>query len=63
MADISELLRQPTLTPEQVSRIFGLSRNGTYDAIKRGEIASVRLGKKILVPTAVIRKMLSIEAA
>jgi excisionase family DNA binding protein len=63
MAETSELLMRPTLTPKEVSRIVRMSRNGTYEAIKRGDIASVRIGKRILVPSVAIRKMLGMECA
>ena len=43
-------------------KILPMSRNGVYSAVRRGEIKTVRLGKKILVPTGPLRRQLGIEA-
>jgi hypothetical protein len=58
-------LSRPTITPEQLLRsgIFPLSRNGIYQAIERGEIAAVKIGRKKAVITAPLRTQLGIEAA
>jgi excisionase family DNA binding protein len=37
-------------TVEQVKEITGFGLNQTYDAIRRGEIPSIRVGRRILVP-------------
>jgi hypothetical protein len=42
-------------------RAFGLSRNAAYAAVKSGQIPSVRIGARIAVPTAPLRRMLGIE--
>ena len=39
-----------TLDVSDVAEILGISRAAAYTAIKRGEIASVRVGGRILVP-------------
>jgi hypothetical protein len=63
--EVRQLLSKPTITPEELlkSRIFPLSRNGIYQAIERGEIAAIPLGRKKAVITAPLRKQLGIEAA
>jgi excisionase family DNA binding protein len=45
--------------PEAGKVYFGLSRNGSYDAVKRGEIPVIRLGGKIRVPVVALEKMLA----
>ena len=37
---------------------LGLGRNATYDAIARGDIPSVRIGHRILVPLKALERML-----
>ena len=61
--EIAALLRRPTITPAELvaSRIFPLSRNGIYDAIKRGEIEVIDLGHKKAVVTASLRRKLGID--
>jgi len=50
-----------TLKPEEAFALIGLSRASGYKALKRGEIPSIRLGSKLLVPTAELRDMLGLE--
>jgi excisionase family DNA binding protein len=54
-------VRQPTLTVDQVADILGTGRSATYEAIKRGELPSIRVGRKIVVPTAAVRRLLEID--
>ena len=55
---------QPTLPvwPE-TGRILGLSRASTYAAIERGEIPVIRVGRRLLVPTASLRRLLGFDIA
>jgi hypothetical protein len=36
--------------PEAGRKYFGLSRNGSYDAAKRGEIPTIPVGRLLRVP-------------
>jgi hypothetical protein len=62
--EIRALLARPTITPDELYRsgLLPLSRNGVYEAIKRGEIDTIALGRKKAVITAPLRKKLGIEA-
>ena len=44
--------------PEAGARYFGLSRNASYDAAKRGEIPTIRIGKLLRVPVRALEQML-----
>jgi hypothetical protein len=44
--------------PEAGSLYFGLSRNGSYDAAKRGDIPTIRVGRKFRVPVAAMERKL-----
>ena len=44
--------------PEAGKLYLGLSRNGSYDAAKRGEIPVIRIGGKIRVPIVAMERML-----
>jgi excisionase family DNA binding protein len=54
---------QPTmrLWPE-VGRVLGLSRASTYEAARRGDIPAIRFGRRIVVPTAALRRMLGLDS-
>lgn len=60
-----ELLQRPTLTVDELAKLMRVSRNLAYEAVQRNEVAYVRLGRRIVIPTSAVRKMLGIgeEAA
>ena len=47
-----------TLTVAEAARLLGIGRNTAYEAIRRRQIPSVRVGKRILVPLAALERML-----
>lgn len=46
---------------EDAALILGIGRNAAYEAVKRGDIPSIRIGQRIVVPTAPLRKMLGLD--
>lgn len=52
-----------TATVVEAARRLGVGRNQAYEAIKRGEIPAIRVGKRLLVPTAWLERVLSGSAA
>lgn len=61
--EIRELLARPTITPDELfqSGVLPLSRNGIYEAINRGEIEVLPLGKKKAIVTSALRRKLGLE--
>lgn len=52
-------MTRPTLPVwPDTGQILGLSKSATYEGIRTGEIPSIRIGRRILVPTAALRRML-----
>jgi excisionase family DNA binding protein len=51
-----------TMTVAQAGKVLGLGRNAAYEAVRKGEIPSLRLGKLIRVPMAALEKMLGEQA-
>ncbi len=49
------------LTVEEVRKRLRLGRNAAYQAIEEGEIPSIRIGRRILVPRLALERMLSGE--
>lgn len=47
-----------TYTVKETGSILGLSRGLTYEAIRNGQIPSVRIGRRILVPCKQLQKLL-----
>jgi excisionase family DNA binding protein len=48
-----------TLTVEEAASALGISRSFAYEAIAKGEIPCIRIGKRILVPKIALEKMLA----
>jgi hypothetical protein len=44
--------------PEAGMKYFGLCRNAAYDAAKRGELPTVRIGRLLRVPVRALEQML-----
>jgi hypothetical protein len=44
--------------PEAGERYFGLSRNASYDAAKRGDIPVVKVGRLLRVPVRAMERKL-----
>jgi excisionase family DNA binding protein len=52
-------LERRTLTVEQAGEILGIGRGLAYELVRTGEIPSVRLGRRIVVPIAAIETILA----
>ncbi len=39
-----------TYTVEEAACILGISRNSAYEAVRRGELPTIRIGRRILIP-------------
>jgi hypothetical protein len=51
--------KELTLTvPEAGKRYYGLSRNGSYDAAKRGDLPTIAVGRLLRVPIRAMEKKL-----
>lgn len=52
---------EPTISIPEAGAIFGLSRAASYEAARRGEIPTIPMGHRKLVPTAKLRAMLGLD--
>jgi excisionase family DNA binding protein len=63
MDAVNRLMKSPLISVEEAGEILGLSRNGAYQAVARGDIQSIKIGTKVIrIPTAPLRRKLGIEA-
>jgi excisionase family DNA binding protein len=53
----------PILTVEQTAEVLGISRGLAFAAVRAGDIPSVRIGRRILVPRDRLRHMLGVVDA
>jgi excisionase family DNA binding protein len=47
-----------TMTVPEAAKLLGVGRNQAYEAVRRGEIPTVKIGRRILVPTKALERML-----
>ena len=50
-----------TLTVEQAARLLGISRGLAYQGVRDGSLPSIRIGRRVLVPTARLLALLGEE--
>lgn len=51
-----------TYSLDEAAAIVGLPRSTTYDAIRRGDLPSIRIGRRLRVPAAQLWRLLDGEA-
>ena len=45
-------------TVEEAAQLLGISRSFAYEAVQRGDIPSMRIGRRVLVPKAALKRLL-----
>jgi len=59
---ILEVLRSnPTVSVETAGAALGLGRASAYQAAKRGQIPSIKLGRRLVVPSGHLLRMLGAD--
>lgn len=51
----------PTITVPEAGKLFGLSRASSYEAASRGDIPTIKFGRRLAVPTARVLAMLGLN--
>ena len=47
-----------TVNVEEAGRMLGIGRNSAYEAVRRGEIPVIKIGKLLRVPVVALERML-----
>ena len=58
---LDDLEQRVTLTVEEVASLLGLGRTAAYEAARRGQIPSRRLGRRVVVPVPALLEWLGAE--
>ncbi len=63
-SDAQESIRAGRLamTVEEAAKRLGLSRPAAYEGVRRNEIPSIKIGRRILVPIAALERMFAGES-
>lgn len=48
-----------TLTVEEAATLLGISRAFAYEAVRRGDIPSIRIGRRVLVPRVALDRLVN----
>lgn len=60
---IDEALARPTISvPDAGCVFFGLARNAAYEAARRGDIPTIRVGGRIMVPVVPLAEKLGLRS-
>ena len=54
---------RPTLTVDEAAAIIGIGRATAYIAVKNGQLPSITVGRRVLIPTAALRRILELDGA
>ena len=52
-----------TMTVEEAAVALGISRASAYEAVSRGEIPCIRIGRRVLIPKVALEKLLNAGGA
>ena len=47
-----------TYTVPELGRVLGISRNLAYEAIRRGEVRAIRIGKRLIIAKSELQRLL-----
>jgi excisionase family DNA binding protein len=50
-----------TITVEEAAMLLGIGRTTAYDAARRGELPTLRFGRRLLVPLPALDHLLGVE--
>jgi len=56
--DIIKDANRLTLSVEEAGKMLGLSRGLMYEAVRTGQIPSIRVGRRILIPRLALERLL-----
>lgn len=58
---LSTLSQRTTITVEETATLLGLGRSAAYEAARRGDIPTRRLGRRVIVPVPALLSWLGLD--
>jgi excisionase family DNA binding protein len=55
-------IERRTVTVQEAATILSVGRNKAYEAARSGEIPTIRIGKRLLVPLTALERLLAVGA-
>ncbi len=56
-------ISRATYSIEEVAKLLGIGRNAAYEGARRGDFPTIKIGKSVRAPKALIDRMLGIGEA
>jgi excisionase family DNA binding protein len=56
--EVEVIMSLPTCSVDEAAKVLGIGRTQAYNAVRTGEIRSIRIGGRVLVPVAALRELL-----
>lgn len=57
---IDDLRSRPTITVAEAAAVLGIHRDSAYQGVRSGDIPSIRIGSRYVIPTARLLALLGI---
>ena len=58
MIESVSLDQRQTFTVPEVAKVLGIGRSAAYEAARTGQIPTIKIGKRILVPRVALERLL-----
>lgn len=58
---LAQVAGEATITVEQTAELLGLGRTAAYEAARRGEFPTRRLGRRVMVPVPALLEWLGVS--
>ena len=55
---MNPVTQRDTYTIQEAGQRLGIGRNAAYDAARRGEIPTIKIGRRLLVPKRLFERLL-----
>lgn len=56
-------MEKKTLTVRELSEVLNIGRSTAYEALRSGQIPSVKIGRRLLIPIAALDRFLDAETS
>ena len=54
-------MKKRTYTVPEAAEALGIGRNAAYEAARTGQLPTIRIGKRILVPVVALERLLDLD--
>jgi excisionase family DNA binding protein len=59
---MGKVMEQLTISVPEAGRRLGIGRNTAYEAARQGQIPTIRIGRRVVVPVAAFEAMLAVKS-